>query len=137
MARILTTIRLDARLREGVELLAAAEGRSVFNTIEEGPPHRPDRRPKASRVACRRARCCGLYVYSRCCRRPQTVAVRCGQWTPSRASLRVVERTHSWLNRFRRILTRWEKRADTYLAMLHLACGLITWRATNWGHLPE
>ena len=43
----------------------------------------------------------------------------------------VVERTHSWLNRFRRILVRWEKRADTYLAMLHLACGLITWRAVG------
>ena len=43
----------------------------------------------------------------------------------------VVERTHRWLNRFRRILTRWEKRADTYLALLHLACGIITWRATG------
>jgi transposase len=43
----------------------------------------------------------------------------------------VVERTHSWLNRFRRILIRWEKRADTYVAMLHLACGIITWRATG------
>ncbi|WP_373190816.1 IS5 family transposase, partial [Halomonas sp.] len=40
----------------------------------------------------------------------------------------VVERTHSWLNRFRRLLVRWEKRADTYLAMLHLALGIITWR---------
>jgi putative transposase len=35
------------------------------------------------------------------------------------------------MNRFRRILTRWEKRASSYLAMLHLACGLITWRATG------
>ncbi len=43
----------------------------------------------------------------------------------------VVERTHSWMNRFRRILIRWEKRTDTYLAMLHLALGLITWRATG------
>jgi hypothetical protein len=33
---------------------------------------------------------------------------------------------------FRRILTRWEKRADTYLAMLHLACGLGTWRSADW-----
>lgn len=39
----------------------------------------------------------------------------------------VVERTHSWMNRFRRILVRWEKREDTYLAMLHFALGLITW----------
>jgi putative transposase len=43
----------------------------------------------------------------------------------------VVERTHSWLNRFRRILVRWEKRADTYVAMLHFACGIITWRAAG------
>lgn len=43
----------------------------------------------------------------------------------------VVERTQSWLNRFRGILIRWEKRADTYIAMLHLACGIITWRATS------
>ena len=54
-----------------------------------------------------------------------------------RARRWVVERTHSWLNRFRRILVRWEKRADTYLAMLHLACGLITWRAADWGRLPQ
>jgi transposase len=54
-----------------------------------------------------------------------------------RARRWVVERTHSWLNRFRRILTRWEKRADTYLAMLHLACGLITRRAADWRSQSE
>ncbi len=43
----------------------------------------------------------------------------------------VVERTHSWLNRFRRILIRWEKRTDTYIAMLHFALGIVTWRATG------
>lgn len=41
----------------------------------------------------------------------------------------VVERTHSWMNRFRRILVRWEKRADTYVAMLHLSFALITWKS--------
>jgi leucyl-tRNA synthetase len=40
----------------------------------------------------------------------------------------VVERTHSWLNRFRRILIRWEKKAANYLALLHLACAIITYR---------
>ncbi len=40
----------------------------------------------------------------------------------------VVERTHSWLHRFRRILIRWEKRPAAYLAMLHFALALITWR---------
>ena len=31
----------------------------------------------------------------------------------------VVERTHSWMNRFRRVLVRWEKMAENYLGMLH------------------
>ena len=48
-----------------------------------------------------------------------------------RARRWVVERTHSWMNRFRRILVRWEKLAGTYPAMLHLACALITWRAVG------
>ena len=43
----------------------------------------------------------------------------------------VVERTHSWMNRFRRILVRWEKLPETFIAMLHLACGIITGRATG------
>jgi len=41
----------------------------------------------------------------------------------------IVERTHSWLNRFRRILVRWEKKKQNYLAMLHLACAYITYNA--------
>lgn len=48
-----------------------------------------------------------------------------------RARRWVVERTHSWMNRFRRILVRWEKRPDTYVAMLHLSFALITWRAAG------
>ena len=43
----------------------------------------------------------------------------------------VVERTHSWMNRFRRILTRWEKKAENYLALLHLVCGVITYRCAG------
>lgn len=38
-----------------------------------------------------------------------------------------VERTHSWMNRFRRLLVRWEKKAENYLAMIHIsfACILV------------
>jgi len=43
----------------------------------------------------------------------------------------VVERSHSWMNRFRRILTRWEKKAANYLAMLHLVCAAITYRCAG------
>jgi hypothetical protein len=30
------------------------------------------------------------------------------------------------MNRFRRILVRWEKTIDNFLGMLHFACALIT-----------
>lgn len=40
----------------------------------------------------------------------------------------VVERSHSWINRFRRLLVRWEKKEANYLAMLHIACAFITSR---------
>lgn len=48
-----------------------------------------------------------------------------------RARRWVVERTHSWINRFRRLLIRWEKKAKNYLAMLHFACAWITFRAAD------
>ena len=40
----------------------------------------------------------------------------------------VVEATHSWMNRFRRLLVRWEKLSVNYLAFIELACCLIVWR---------
>jgi len=48
-----------------------------------------------------------------------------------RARRWVVERTHSWMNRFRRILVRWEKKSANYLALLHFVCGLIAFRAAG------
>ena len=43
----------------------------------------------------------------------------------------VVERAHSWMNRFRRLLIRWDKKPQNYLAFLHFACGLIAFRAAG------
>lgn len=40
----------------------------------------------------------------------------------------VVERTHSWMNRFRGILIRWNKKAKNYIAMLHMAFAFIIYR---------
>lgn len=48
-----------------------------------------------------------------------------------RARRWVCERTHSWLNRFRRLLIRWEKKVQNYLAFLQLACAHIVWRNTT------
>ncbi|HUT61374.1 MAG TPA: IS5/IS1182 family transposase, partial [Phycisphaerae bacterium] len=41
------------------------------------------------------------------------------------------ERTHSWMNRFRRVLVRWEKKAANYLALLHLVFAVITYRCAG------
>jgi putative transposase len=40
----------------------------------------------------------------------------------------VVEVAHSWLNRFRRLLVRWEKKKANYLSLLYFACAIICWR---------
>lgn len=40
----------------------------------------------------------------------------------------VVEVCHSWFNRFRRVLVRWEKRAGLYLGFVQLAASLIIYR---------
>jgi len=45
-----------------------------------------------------------------------------------RARRWVVERTHSWMNRFRRLLIRWEKKEDNYIAILHFVCACITYK---------
>lgn len=49
----------------------------------------------------------------------------------ARARRWVVERTHSWMNRFRRILIRWEKKPENYIGFLHFACALIAFRAAG------
>lgn len=57
----------------------------------------------------------------------KTIAREAGR----RARRWVVERSHRWLNRFRRMLVRWEKKPEHYLALLHFACGLIACRAAG------
>lgn len=47
----------------------------------------------------------------------------------------VVEVAHSWFNRFRRLLIRWEKRPANYLALLHLAAALIIYRKLRHARL--
>ena len=41
----------------------------------------------------------------------------------------VVERTHSWLNGFRRLKIRYERKAKMHQALLILGCALICFRA--------
>lgn len=45
-----------------------------------------------------------------------------------RARRWVVEVTHSFFNRFRKLLVRFEKKSANYLALVHFACAIIVWR---------
>jgi transposase len=40
-----------------------------------------------------------------------------------------VERTFAWLNQFRRLRVRYDKRTDIHEAFLALGCALICWQA--------
>jgi len=40
----------------------------------------------------------------------------------------VVEVSHSWFNRFRKLLIRYEKMTGTYMALLHMAAAIIAYR---------
>jgi len=44
-----------------------------------------------------------------------------------RARRWVVEACHSWMNRFRKLLVRFEKTLESYMALLHFACAIICW----------
>jgi transposase len=86
---------------------------------------RPRRRPeklhadKAYDFACCRAVLRRRGIKSRIARRGKDSSERLGRhrW--------VVERTLAWLARYRRLLVRYERRADIYEAFLHLACALV------------
>jgi transposase len=47
----------------------------------------------------------------------------------------VIERTFAWLNQFRRLRLRYEKKAEMHKAFLSLACALICWKFLQ-GHFP-
>jgi hypothetical protein len=45
-----------------------------------------------------------------------------------RARRWIVEVCHSWFNRFRKLLVRFEKTDSSYVALHHLAAAIICWR---------
>lgn len=40
----------------------------------------------------------------------------------------VVERVHSWINRYRGLLIRWSKKGENHDALLHFSFALISWQ---------
>ena len=71
---------------------------------------------------------CGVTAHIRA-RGEEAHAIK--QAAGSKARRWVVERTPSWMNRFRRVLIRWDKKMCHDLACLHLACAYLTYRQTG------
>jgi transposase len=88
-------------------------------------PGRPRRRPaklhadKAYDHRRCRAECRRRSIVPRITRRSVDVSERLGRYRW------VVERTLAWLNRFRRLTIRYERREDIHLAFTTLGCALI------------
>ena len=61
--------------------------------------------------------------------RPRNEEIQARVQNPKQRARRwVVEVSHSWLNRFRKLLVRFEKTHRSYLALLMLGCAIIAFR---------
>ena len=111
----------------------------VRETLESIPIERPEPTPEKSQGMCLdkgydfdevRALLCefGFTAHIRA-RGEEAQAIK--KEADYKARRWVVERRHSWMNRFRRILVRWDKKVRNYLAFLHLACACITYKQAN------
>ena len=128
--------------RTGVPLAVTISGSNVHDSkrLEEAIDAIPPLRLPGKRRGRPRQRSVKLhtdkgYDYPRCRRGLRRRGIipriaRRGIESPERLgrSRWVVERTLSWLNRFRRLKIRYERRADIHLAFLQLGCALISLR---------
>ncbi len=96
---------------------------------QRGRPGRPRKRPEKLHAdkgyvfpRCRKAFLRKRGIKGRIARRGVDSSERLGRYRW------VVERTLSWLNRFRRLKVRYERRDDIHQAFLELGCALICWR---------
>jgi transposase len=106
----------------------------LFETLDSVPVRRPKRSPRRQHLCgdlgydCeahrRRLRRRGYQPHIKSRREERREKRSRGK----RARRWVVERAASWLNRYRRVLVRWEKKAANYEALLHLVFAHILWR---------
>ena len=111
----------------------------LAETLQSLPVARPEPRAEAPQHLCLDkgydyeevravAAACGFVAHIRSRGEdPETPARPPGQ----KARRWEVERTHSWMNRFRSVLIRWAKKPENYLGLLHFVCGLIAYRAAG------
>jgi putative transposase len=131
----------DAR---GVPIGVAVDGANVHDqklvaeTLASIPVRRPRPKPRKRQHLCADKGYDAVTVRRAAKRRryvahipkkgePASTAKRRG----AKARRWVVERTHSWTNRARRLLIRWEKKVANYLAFLHLQFAITALRAAE------
>lgn len=128
----------------GVPLGVAVDGANVHDqklvtqTFESVPVRRPKRSARKRQHLCADKGYDARAVRRTAARRGYVVHIpRKGEDAQvrnrrnARARRWVVERTHSWTNRARRLLIRWEKKAANYLAFVHLQFAITAWRVAG------
>jgi len=98
------------------------------------PIRRPSGRPGRTRKRPEKLHADKGYDFARCRQALRKRGIRCriarrGIESSERLGCHrwVVERTLAWLNRYRRLKVRYERRADVHQAFLSLGCALICW----------
>jgi putative transposase len=130
--------QIDGR---GVPLAVAVEGANVPDqkmvaaTLDAIPIARPDPTPEQPQHLCLDKGYAGEPVDRAVRERGYTPHVPCKtnelpkpKHRRGKARRWKVERTHSWLNRARRLLIRWEKKVANYLGFLHLQFAIVALR---------
>ena len=127
----------------GVPLAIAVEGANVPDqklvaaTLDAIPVERPDSTPEEPQHLCLDKGYAGEPVDRQARKRGYTPHVPCKTNQIPKPKHRgkprrwKVERTHSWLNRARRLLIRWEKKVANYLGFLHLQFAIVALRTAR------
>jgi transposase len=125
-------------------LAAAVDGANVHDqklveaTLDAIPIERPEPTSTDPQHLCLDKGYCGEPTDHEVRRRGYTPHVPAKANQPSKAQRRrtrarrwKVERTHSWINRARRLLVRWEKKLGNYVGFLHLQFALVAFRTAG------
>ncbi len=127
----------------GVPLAVAVEGANVPDqklvaaTLDAIPVERPDSTPEEPQHLCLDKGYAGEPVDRQARKRGYTPHVPCKTNQIPKPKHRgkarrwKVERTHSWLNRARRLLIRWEKKVVNYLGFLHVQFAIVALRTAK------
>lgn len=128
----------------GVPLAVAVDGANVHDqkllaaTLDAIPVERPQPTPRKKQHLCLDKGYTGEPVEREVRRRDYVPHVPV-KGTPAKqkkhrhgqARRWKVERTHSWVNRARRLLIRWEKKVANYTAFLHLQFAIVALRTAG------